>query len=396
MVQPPENDTLQCAGSIRPRRPPALPKKKQRDSHSIESIRAVLHALTSKSVQEVANETGINERNIRRWRRNKSLYENFGGNQKRCEISPGGRPPIFPDEHGLITFMTQRRLKELAVTCTHTINWIKRHHRSWLDAYLVRKSLRPSKRKQTQEVLDSVRDEFSSDFHNEFKLLGLDAIYNADETGMYYEMPPRIIWSIKGGDAKLAAGEKNSYRMTTVLTIRADGKKLPLLFVIKGVPGGRIEKNEIPTYPSRHSYAVQENAWMDRAVWPFYLREVLKGDIEQCSVLLVDNFESHINDESYKIVNEELGSHLCPIPKNATSVCQPLDVLIMAPFKSHLQDLWLHEEGLDSDEDDDDLESPTAQRKRRVMIDRAIRAFGRITEDEVLKSFVKALPAAPL
>ncbi|CAK5137581.1 unnamed protein product, partial [Aphanomyces euteiches] len=71
-------------------------------------------------------------------------------------------------------------------------------------------------------------------------------------------------------------------------------------------------------------------------------------------------------------------------------------VLIMAPFKSHLQDLWLHEEGLDSDEDDDDLESPTAQRKRRVMIDRAIRAFGRITEDEVLKSFVKALPAAPL
>ncbi|RQM12523.1 hypothetical protein B5M09_013159 [Aphanomyces astaci] len=55
-------------------------------------------------------------------------------------------------------------------------------------------------------------------------------------------------------------------------------------------------------------------------------------------------FECHVSDESYKIMHEELGSHLCALPPNATSVCQPLDVGVMAPFKRNLRNLWLYEE----------------------------------------------------
>ncbi|KAF0711838.1 hypothetical protein AaE_012181 [Aphanomyces astaci] len=135
---------------------------------------------------------------------------------------------------------------------------------------------------------------------------------------------------------------------------------------MKGIPGGRIEANEFPTFPAGHSYAVQEKAWMDGRVWKTYLRTVLHDDIEEASVILVDNFESHVSDASYKIINEERGSHLCPLPPNSTSICQPLDVGVMAPFKRRLRELWLYEDIITGD--DDDPFSLTARQKRLVLI----------------------------
>ncbi|RHZ23192.1 hypothetical protein DYB31_015328 [Aphanomyces astaci] len=139
---------------------------------------------------------------------------------------------------------------------------------------------------------------------------------------MYYDLPPRYIWSVRGGSSKISAGEKHSMHMTAVLT---------------------------------------------------YLREVLSESIEEPSVVLLDNFECHVSDESYKIMYEELGAHLCPLPPNSTSVCQPLDVGVMAPFKRNLRNLWLLEEQIVGD--DEDPFSSTACQKRMAMVKRAIAAW---------------------
>jgi hypothetical protein len=88
-----------------------------------------------------------------------------------------------------------------------------------------------------------------------------------DETAVYYDMPPGKIWALKGGSPKVRRTHKHSERMTDVLTVRADGKKLPLFIIVKGKPGGPIERYELSTYPSGHFYAVQENAWIDESVW---------------------------------------------------------------------------------------------------------------------------------
>ncbi|KAG3238454.1 hypothetical protein PI124_g16590 [Phytophthora idaei] len=47
----------------------------------------------------------------------------------------------------------------------------------------------------------------------------------------------------------------------------SDGKKLPILFILRGMPGGTVETDELPTYPSDHVYTVQESGWMDVTVW---------------------------------------------------------------------------------------------------------------------------------
>ncbi|KAH9107640.1 hypothetical protein LEN26_004027 [Aphanomyces euteiches] len=107
-----------------------------------------------------------------------------------------------------------------------------------------------------------------------------------------------------------------------------------------------------------------------------------------------DNFDAHVSNEGYRVVNKELGSHLCAIPPNATSVCQPLDVGIMASFKKHLRNLWLKEtlvEGEEND-DDDDEDNLTARTKRLVIIKRAIKARDMIMAEEIRASFMKAIP----
>ncbi|KAH9110570.1 hypothetical protein LEN26_002467 [Aphanomyces euteiches] len=291
--------------------------------------------------------------------------------------------------------MTLKRAKERALTCTHVIKWIKKNHREWLRSYLSDKSngyksllrllqrfshrhgfsrQRPGKLKLKQDVLVSIRDEFAADFHRQYEA---------------YDDCSRYNWSIRGGDAKIFAGEKNAYHMTAVLTIRGDGKKLPLMFIIRGKPGGRIATNELPTYPPGHFYAVQEKAWMDSVVWRQYLVDVLEQDIEGPSVVMLDNFEPHVSVSSYKAIND-MGCHVCALPPNSTSVYQPLDVGIMAPFKRHMRDIWLDEDDIDDDETED-LESPTATKKRLALINRSILAWGRITDDEICRSFEKVL-----
>ncbi|KAH9117779.1 hypothetical protein LEN26_012437 [Aphanomyces euteiches] len=252
--------------------------------------------------------------------------------------------------------------------------------------------------KMPQADLSALRDEFGAAFHHEYVGFDPEFIYNLDETGMCYDMSPKIIWAVRGGSSRVSGGEKHSYRMTAVMTVRADGAKLPILFIIKGSPGGSIETDEFPTYPEGHFYAVQQRAWMNAKVWKSYLERVFAPNVEGTSILLVDNFyspdiygssillvdnfNSHVSNESYRFVQEDCGSHLVPLPPNSTSHCQPLDVAIMGPLKQHLRDLFLMETEVVT----------TCQEKRLVMINRAILAWGMITEEEVRASFKKALP----
>ncbi|RLO06880.1 hypothetical protein DYB28_013259, partial [Aphanomyces astaci] len=254
----------------------------------------------------------VPRRTLRNWMSQRHEILAYDGNLKNIKLEPGGRYEVFPDPPGLIEFINHVRDNERALTTTHLILWIKANQRY-------------------KPILLRCRAEF----HCEYIAYGKECVYNVDETCIYYDMPPRYIWVVRGGSSKISSGEMYSLHMTVVLTVRADGTKLPILFIMKGVPGGRID--ELSTFPPGHHYAVQERAWMDKRVWATYLRDVLGEAIEEPSVVLLDNLESHVSGELYNIMYEELGAHLCALPPNATSVCQPLDVGVMAPFKRNLR-----------------------------------------------------------
>ncbi|KAG9399884.1 hypothetical protein AC1031_011305 [Aphanomyces cochlioides] len=112
-----------------------------------------------------------------------------------------------------------------------------------------------------------------------------DMRINVDETAVHYDMPPIKTLARKGGSSKVDTPQKHSDRIPAVLSVRSNDEKLPILFILKGAPGGQIDRFEMPKYPPGHIYIVQENAWMDARVWAIYLRELLLFQI-CCSLRL--------------------------------------------------------------------------------------------------------------
>ncbi|GMF34512.1 unnamed protein product [Phytophthora fragariaefolia] len=171
--------------------------------------------------------------------------------------------------------------------------------------------------KKDEEALQEIDVKFAIAFWEEHARYPESAIYNVDETAIYFNIPPQKISTIKGsrGSAKVKHIQKNSGRLTAVLTIIADG-----------IPGGIVETDELLTYPPGHVYTVQESGWMDGTVWQTYVMSLLKYEIDDPSVLSLDNHDSHVSEAGQNMVAEETSSIVCPVPANSTSVSQPLDV----------------------------------------------------------------------
>ncbi|KAE9045475.1 hypothetical protein PR002_g2200 [Phytophthora rubi] len=180
--------------------------------------------------------------------------------------------------------------------------------------------------------------------------------------------------------------DKHSTRLTAVLTARADGKKLPILFVVRGKPGGSIEAKELKKYPKEHVYAVQDNAWMNARVLKIYTSELLIYEINNLSLLLLDNFEAHVSEVGQTAVLDDTYAKVVPLPPNSTSVCLPLDVGVMGPLKQLMKSLWAEEDNTDDE--------PAAE-KRLICIKRTIAVWEQFKEDDIKAAFEKAIPRFP-
>ncbi|RLO09329.1 hypothetical protein DYB28_003733 [Aphanomyces astaci] len=322
-----------------------------------------------------------------------------------------GRKSLFPFKDDLLGYIRDRRTKEKYLRVFHLILWIKRNHRSWLLQYIESKKtfasgyeslghlLRrfckrhrfshrvPCHNKVRQVVLDDVWAGYAVNFWTKYEAYDKSLIYNADETGVYFDMPPGKTLAEVGKSSKVDKKNKHSERISVVLTVRADGVKLPLLFIIKGQPGGLLEKTELPSYDPTHVYAVQANAWMDERVWNIYLERLFAQHVQDASNLLVDNLECHVSEASYDKTAEAMFSVIEPLPPNSTSTCQPLDVGVMGPFKAMLKTEWFLE---DTDSADENM---TAEQKRRATISRTIRVWDKISLETIVSSCEKAIPS---
>jgi hypothetical protein len=161
------------------------------------------------------------------------------------------------------------------------------------------------------------------------------------------------------------------------------GAKLPILFILRGKLGGAIECDELPTYPSGHLYTVQDKGWMDATGWEFYVKNVFRYAIKGPSVLLLDNFDSHVSEEGQRMVVEEACSSIAPLPPNSTAACQPLDVGVMGPLKSKIRAGYVPSRGM------------SASQKRLAAIKATIKAWEAISETTISRSFEKAIPREP-
>ena len=178
------------------------------------------------------------------------------------------------------------------------------------------------------------------DIHQQF-------IINMDETPVPFSMASKRTLT-QQGDRTVGIRRTgcSTTRATAALTVCSDGSKLKPFVIFKGKPGGRISRNELPTFPNqdRIAYTVQENAWMDGSCMLQWIDNILVPHL-QCRpaatevILLLDDLTSHTSDQT-KDRLAQLGISLYIIPGGCTGNVQPLDVGINKPFKDRLRRKW--------------------------------------------------------
>jgi hypothetical protein len=147
--------------------------------------------------------------------------------------------------------MEKMREKNEPLSITHIIAFLKSNNSDWVKSYIESKNINnaydslsrlcrnfakrnkfnwrranSSSSKLTRSELSSIRTEFTREFWCEYNEFDDENIINIDETGVFYDTPPRYIWAKAGESSAISSAEKNSSRLTAVLGIRRNGKFL--------------------------------------------------------------------------------------------------------------------------------------------------------------------------
>jgi hypothetical protein len=168
------------------------------------------------------------------------------------------------------------------------------------------------------------------------RLLGrftLDRIYNIDETGLFYRMPPNQTLSSK----PVLGQKKDKTRITVLLGVNATGTDKLMPWVIGNAkrprPFSRINLQRLPVH-----YRANPKAWMNSSIFEEILRHLDNHFRAQNKkiLLLVDNASSHIssqqgNSDVLNLTHVEVAF----LPPNTTSHLQPLDAGVIKSFKAH-------------------------------------------------------------
>ncbi|KAH9112489.1 hypothetical protein AeMF1_013161 [Aphanomyces euteiches] len=293
-----------------------VPIIKTRRRYSLETKRNVLRALSDHTQQRVANLSGIPLRTVQNFVREKEKIWASLHAKRQFHIGEPGRPEILPGDDHLLDYMVAMRKKHFPLITYHVVQQVKANNQEWVNEYstskedpykslfrlcrdFVYRHVFSRRRASTAKAMTSahlleIRQKFLEEFWPE---------------NDHFDDSDVINWS----DASISHADK-SCRLTAVLAAKRNGDKLPILFVVKGKPGGFIDVNEFMTYPAGHFYAVQKNAWIDGDGWNFYLDTILRPEIVRPSLILIDNFDAHTTPRNVQYVEEELGSTVCTLP----------------------------------------------------------------------------------
>lgn len=160
-----------------------------------------------------------------------------------------------------------------------------------------------------------------------------------DETPVFFDMVGNLTIEERGAKTvqiRTTGNEKN--RFTCVLTVLADGTKLPPIVIFKGK---KIPKN----LPSEIIVLMHPKGWMDESGMKTWFDKVWKKRPEgnrinkKRALLVMDSFEGH-KTNVIKNIASNANTDLAIIPGGLTSVVQPLDVCLNKPFKDRLREKW--------------------------------------------------------
>ncbi|CAK4714011.1 unnamed protein product, partial [Aphanomyces euteiches] len=156
----------------------------------MDKIVAILRVREGESQAAVSRALNVNPKTLQKWISHQSAIMAYRGSKKRKKIGNTGRPEIIPCVSSLVEHMTTLRDQELALSCSHMIQYLKYHANEWYLDYIEEKAgnksayktllrllerfahrhgfsrQRATMAKMTQEDLAALRAEFGAAFHH--------------------------------------------------------------------------------------------------------------------------------------------------------------------------------------------------------------------------------------
>jgi len=183
------------------------------------------------------------------------------------------------------------------------------------------------KAEKKQEFLNSMRDNIEK--YN----ISLNRIYNADQTGLFFnKLPNRIYVDKAAKDYRGVKQMKSKDRVTLMVATSATGEKIPLFMVGKAKSPECFRlcdgKPPLPYYHQANAWFDKDVTvhWINRVLWPWHLEH--HGNV-YC-LLLLDNCPAHCGLDSNKLPKKLI---LLFFPPNCTSFLQPADMGMIACLK---------------------------------------------------------------
>ena len=177
---------------------------------------------------------------------------------------------------------------------------------------------------------------FRAKLDSKIKELGIgpECLYNADQTGLFYQKLPNWLYVSKDEKSKFAGVTqiKDKTRITVMVCTATNGKKVPLAVI--GKPENPVCFSLAPNRKPPLPYRNQKAAWFDRHITVWWINHVfwphhrkMHGDVD--CILLLDNCSAHkIDDETIP-----KRCHILFFPPNMTSNHQPADMGMIASLK---------------------------------------------------------------
>lgn len=218
---------------------------------------------------------------------------------------------------------------------------------------------------------------------------------NMDEVPMSFDIPnTRTVNTAGEKTVKLCTTGHDRTNFTVVLTVMADGAKLPPMIIFKRVT---MPREKFPP-PSQCVVQVNRKGWMNQQIMDEWVQKCWRkrpGSLfSPDSLLVMDSMATHKTEETKKLLKDNK-SQLAIIPGGLTCKLQPLDVGCNRPFKVYLRQEW--EEWMLSGEHEFTPAGKQKKAKFSVVAEWVVRAWAKVKTTTVVNSFRKTelLPGMP-
>lgn len=153
-----------------------------------------------------------------------------------------------------------------------------------------------------------------------------DDVYNADETGVFYQLLPNKTMCYKDDTCK--GGKHSKVRITALFCCNASGTHKMKPLIIGRYARPRCFKG-LASLPC--DYTHNSKAWMSRELFTKWIVRVNNemADKNRKILLILDNCSAHLVDTRLSNIRVEF------LPPNCTSILQPLDLGIIKNVKVH-------------------------------------------------------------